>query len=126
MSMLRAMSMRLHNYCRTGDYVFIGSVKTAEEAIQLRDIEENYMMKRMYRGLLVDTFLAHYSPTTTHYNPTTTAIGNVYMQDCTFVRYPSLGHRCKYFAPKKCSYKKRIVKLPSYMIITPESLIKQN
>jgi len=108
MSLLKALSIREHNYCRTGDYVFIGSVKTAKEAIQLRNIEENYMMKRMYRGLLVDTFLAHYN--------STKAIGNVYMQDCTFVRYPSLGHRCKYFAPKKCSYKKRIVKLPNYMI----------
>lgn len=108
MSLLKALSIREHNYCRTGDYVFIGSVKTAKEAIQLRNIEENYMMKRMYRGLLVDTFLAHYY--------STKAIGNVYMQDCTFVRYPSLGYRCKYFAPKKCSYKKRIVKLPNYMI----------
>ena len=109
MSLLKVLSIREHNYCRTGDYVFIGRAKTAEEAIQLRNIEESYMMKRMYRGLLVDAFLAYY-------NPTTTAIGNVYMQDCTFVRYPSLGHRCKYFAPKKCSYKKRIVKLPNYMI----------
>ena len=108
MSLLKALSIREHNYWRTGDYVLIGSVKTAEEAIQLRNIEESYMMKRMYRGLLVDAFLARY-------NPTITAIGNVYMQDCTFVRYPSLGYRCKYFAPKKCSYKKRIVRLPSYM-----------
>ena len=109
MSLLRALSIREHNYFRAGDYVFIGSVNTTEEAIQLHNIEKGYMMKRMYRGLLVDAFLANY-------NPTTTAIGNVYMQDCTFVRYPSLGHRCKYFAPKKCSYKKRIVRLPNYMI----------
>ena len=108
MSLLKALSIREHNYWRTGDYVLIGSVKTAEEAIQLRNIEESYMMKRMYRGLLVDAFLARY-------NPTITAAGSVYMQDCTFVRYPSLGYRCKYFAPKKCSYKKRIVRLPSYM-----------
>ena len=110
MSLLRALSIREHNYWRTGDYVFIGSVNTAEEATQLRNIEESYMMKRMYRGLLVDAFLARY-------NPTTTALGNVYMQDCTFVRYPSLGHRCGYFAPKKCSYKKKIVELPNYMLI---------
>ena len=109
MSLLKVLSIREHNYCRTGDYVFIGRVKTAEEAIQLRNTEESYMMKRMYRGLLVDAFLAYY-------NPTTTGIGSVYMQDCTFVRYPSLGHRCKYFAPKKCSYKKKIVRLPNYMI----------
>ena len=109
MSLLKALSMRAHNSCRTGDYVFIGSVKTPREAIHLSNIEESYMMIRMYRGLLVDAFLANY-------NPTTTAVGSVYMQDCTFVRYPSLGHRCKYFAPKKCSYKKRIVKLPNYMI----------
>lgn len=109
MSLLKALSIQEHNYCRTGDYVFIGSVNTPKEAIQLRNIEESYMMKRRYRGLLVDAFLANY-------NPTTTAFGNVYMQDCTFVRYPSLGYRCKYFASKKCSYKKRIVKLPDYMI----------
>ena len=109
MSLLKAFSMREHNYFRTGDYVFIGRVNIIEDAIQLRNIEESYMMKRMYRGLLVDAFLAYY-------NPTTTGVGSVYMQDCTFVRYPSLGHRCKYFAPKKCSYKKRIVRLPNYMI----------
>ena len=34
MSLLKALSIREHNYCRTGDYVFIGSVKTAEEAIK--------------------------------------------------------------------------------------------
>ena len=100
MSLLKAFSMREHNYCRTGGYVFIGRVKTAEEAIQLRNIEENYMMKRMYRGILVDVLLDG---------------ARIYMQDCTFVRYPSLGYKCKYFAPKKCSYKKRIVRLPSYM-----------
>ena len=109
MSLLKALPIRQHSYCRTGDYVFIGHVNSIEEAIQLRNIEESYMMKRMYRGLLVDAFLAYY-------NPTTTGIGSVYMQDCTFVRYPSLGHRCKYFAPKKCSYKKKIVRLPNYMI----------
>ena len=109
MSLLKALPIRQHSYCRTGDYVLIGSVNIIEDAIQLHNIEESYMMKRMYRGLLVDAFLANY-------NPTTTAIGNVYMQDCTFVRYPSLWYKCKYFAPKKCSYKKRIVKLPSYMI----------
>ena len=109
MSLLKVLSTRAHNYWRTGDYVLIGSVKTTEEAIQLRNIEESYMMKRIYRGLLVDAFLAYY-------NPTTTGIGSVYMQDCTFVRYPSLGCRCKYFAPKKCSYKKKIVRLPNYMI----------
>ena len=109
MSLLKVLSIREHNYCRTGDYVLIGRVNIIEDAIQLRNIEKSYMMKRMYRGLLVDAFLAYY-------NPTTTGIGSVYMQDCTFVRYPSLGHRCKYFAPKKCTYKKRIVKLPNYMI----------
>ena len=109
MSLLRALSIREHNYWRTGDYVFIGSVNTTEEAIQLHNIEESYMMKRMYRGLLVDAFLANY-------NPTTTAVGSVYMLDCTFARYPSLAPRCKYFAPKKCSYKKKIVRLPNYMI----------
>ena len=109
MSLLKALPIRQHSYCRTGDYVLIGHVKTAEGAIQLHNIEESYMMKRMYRGLLVDAFLAYY-------NPTTTGVGSVYMQDCTFVRYPSLGHRCKYFAPKKCSYKKKIVRLPNYMI----------
>ena len=109
MSLLKVLPIRQHSYCRTGDYVFIGRVNIIEEAIQLRNIEESYMMKRMYRGLLVDAFLAYY-------NPTTTGVGSVYMQDCTFVRYPSLGHRCKYFAPKKCSYKKEIVRLPNYMI----------
>lgn len=101
MSMLRAMSMREHNYFRAGDYVNLGSLSSNIQAVQMRDIENAYMMQRMYRGILVDVLLdgAH-----------------VYMQDCTFVRYPSLGHRCKYFAPKKCSYKKRIVKLPNYMI----------
>ena len=109
MSLLKALPIRQHSYCRTGDYVLIGRVNIIEDAIQLHNIEESYMMKRMYRGLLVDAFLAYY-------NPTTTGVGSVYMQDCTLVRYPSLGHRCKYFAPKKCSYKKKIVRLPNYMI----------
>ena len=101
MSMLRAMSMREHNYFRAGDYIKLGSLHSSTQAFQLRDIEDMYMMQRMYRGILVDSLLDG---------------ARVYMQDCTFVRYPSLGHRCKYFAPKKCSYKKRIVKLPNYMI----------
>ena len=109
MSLLKALPIRQHSYCRTGDYVLIGSVNIIEDAIQLHNIEESYMMKRMYRGLLVDAFLGYYSPTTT-------GVGSVYMQDCTFVRHPSLGHRCKYFASKKCSYKKKIVRLPNYMI----------
>ena len=109
MSLLKALPIRQHSYCRTGDYVLIGSVNIIDYAIHLHNIEESYMMKRMYRGLLVDAFLAYY-------NPTTTGVGSVYMQDCTLVRYPSLGHRCKYFAPKKCSYKKKIVRLPNYMI----------
>lgn len=102
MSLLKAMSMREHNYCRTGDYVNLGSLSSNIQAVQLRDIEDAYMMQRMYRGILVDIPLLD--------------VAHVYMQDCTFVRYPSLGYRCKYFAPKKCSYKKRIVKLPNYMI----------
>lgn len=101
MSMLRAMSMREHNYFRAGDYIELGSLHSSTQAVQMRDIEDAYMMQRMYRGILVDVLLDG---------------AYVYMQDCTFVRYPSLGHRCKYFAPKKCSYKKRIVKLPNYMI----------
>ena len=116
MSLLKALSMRAHNSCRTGDYVFIGHVKTAEEAIQLRNIEESYMMKRMYRGVLADVSLARVNVFLARYNPTYDGFNNVYMQDCTFVRYPSLGQRCKYFAPKKCSYKKKIVRLPHYLI----------
>ena len=102
MSLLRALSMREHNYCRTGDYIELGSLSSNIQAAQMRDIEDVYVMQRMYRGILVNVLLYG---------------ARVYMQDCTFVRYPSLGHRCKYFAPKKCSYKKRIVKLPNYMLI---------
>ena len=65
MSLLKALSIQEHSYWQTGDYVFIGSVNTPKEAIQLHNIEESYMMKRMYRGLLVDAFLANYNPTTT-------------------------------------------------------------
>ena len=102
MSMLRAMSMKEHNYFRSGDYVKLGNLHSNLQAFQLRDIEEEYMMQRMYRGVLVDNLLE--------------GNAHVYFQDCTFVRYASLGHRCRYFADKKCSYKIEIVKLPRYMI----------
>ena len=101
MSLLKALSMREHNYFRAGDYIELGSLSSNIQAVQMRDIEDAYVMQRMYRGILVDVLLDG---------------ARVYMQDCTFVRSPSLGHRYKYFAPKKCSYKKRIVKLPNYMI----------
>ena len=94
--------MAAHNYCRTGDYVKLGNLHSNIHAFQMRDIEENYMMQRLYRGIMVDDLLD--------------GEAHVYFQDVTFVRYASLGYRCRYFARKKCSYPKKIVKLPAYMI----------
>ena len=102
MSLLKVLSIQEHNYFRTGDYVKLGNLHSNLHAFQMRDIEEDYIMQRMYRGILVDDLLD--------------GEAHVYFQDCTFVRYPSLGHRCRYFARKECSYKKKIVTLPAYMI----------